>query len=127
MNSEKTPFLPSGGGGGGGCGDDDDDDDMAAHAATIFDAAAKAKAGSKKMPTTSAACEPEAVQTKPPATDATATTSRFADYFVICGLDLDTGLEPDRFAGKRPHFNYTLTNSSKHTQINKKTCFVVAV
>lgn len=26
--------------------------------------------------------------------------SRFADYFVICGLDLDTGLEPDRFAGK---------------------------
>lgn len=27
-------------------------------------------------------------------------TSRFADYFVICGLDLDTGLEPDRFAGK---------------------------
>ncbi|KAM7356859.1 DENN domain containing pinstripe [Cochliomyia hominivorax] len=25
--------------------------------------------------------------------------SRFADYFVICGLDLDTGLEPDRFAG----------------------------
>lgn len=28
------------------------------------------------------------------------TTTRFADYFVICGLDLDTGLEPDRFAGK---------------------------
>lgn len=28
------------------------------------------------------------------------TTNRFADYFVICGLDLDTGLEPDRFAGK---------------------------
>lgn len=27
--------------------------------------------------------------------------SRFADYFVICGLDLDTGLEPDRFAGKK--------------------------
>lgn len=27
-------------------------------------------------------------------------TSRFADYFVICGLDLDTGLEADRFAGK---------------------------
>lgn len=26
--------------------------------------------------------------------------TRFADYFVICGLDLDTGLEPDRFAGK---------------------------
>lgn len=26
-------------------------------------------------------------------------TGRFADYFVICGLDLDTGLEPDRFAG----------------------------
>lgn len=29
-----------------------------------------------------------------------AATSRFADYFVICGLDLDTGLEPDRFAGE---------------------------
>lgn len=27
------------------------------------------------------------------------TPNRFADYFVICGLDLDTGLEPDRFAG----------------------------
>lgn len=27
------------------------------------------------------------------------TTNRFADYFVICGLDLDTGLEPDRLAG----------------------------
>lgn len=26
-------------------------------------------------------------------------TTRFADYFVICGLDLQTGLEPDRFAG----------------------------
>ncbi|XP_067645508.1 DENN domain-containing protein 5B isoform X3 [Eurosta solidaginis] len=29
--------------------------------------------------------------------------SRFADYFVICGLDLDTGLEPDRFAGDNLH------------------------
>lgn len=26
--------------------------------------------------------------------------TRFADYFVICGLDLDSGLEPDLFAGK---------------------------
>lgn len=26
-------------------------------------------------------------------------TNRFADYFVICGLDLDTGLEPDRLVG----------------------------
>lgn len=26
--------------------------------------------------------------------------NRFADYFVICGLDLDTGLEPDRFSGE---------------------------
>lgn len=34
--------------------------------------------------------------------DADPQFSRFADYFVICGLDLDTGLEPDRFAGK-PH------------------------
>ncbi|KAJ9601188.1 hypothetical protein L9F63_000656, partial [Diploptera punctata] len=25
--------------------------------------------------------------------------NRFADYFVICGLDLSSGLEPDRFAG----------------------------
>jgi hypothetical protein len=25
---------------------------------------------------------------------------RFADYFVICGLDLSSGLEPDRFAGE---------------------------
>lgn len=32
--------------------------------------------------------------------DADPQFSRFADYFVICGLDLDTGLEPDRFAGK---------------------------
>lgn len=26
--------------------------------------------------------------------------NRFADYFVICGLDLSSGLEPDRFAGE---------------------------
>lgn len=32
-------------------------------------------------------------------------TSRFADYFVICGLDLDTGLEADRFAGKCVSWN----------------------
>ena len=25
--------------------------------------------------------------------------NRFADYFVICGLDYNSGLEPDRFAG----------------------------
>lgn len=34
-------------------------------------------------------------------------TTRFADYFVICGLDLDTGLEPDRFAGT---YSYILLN-----------------
>ncbi|XP_055707091.1 DENN domain-containing protein 5A isoform X3 [Phlebotomus papatasi] len=28
---------------------------------------------------------------------------KFADYFVICGLDLDTGLEPDRFSGDSLH------------------------
>ncbi|XP_058466909.1 DENN domain-containing protein 5B isoform X2 [Malaya genurostris] len=28
---------------------------------------------------------------------------RFADYFVICGLDLDSGLEPDLFAGDSLH------------------------
>lgn len=26
--------------------------------------------------------------------------SRFADYFVICGLDTETGLEPDELSGK---------------------------
>jgi hypothetical protein len=26
--------------------------------------------------------------------------SRFADYFVVCGLDLDSGLEVDKYAGK---------------------------
>jgi hypothetical protein len=26
--------------------------------------------------------------------------NRLADYFVICGLDLNSGLEPDRFAGE---------------------------
>lgn len=39
-------------------------------------------------------------------TDQLLITKRFADYFVICGLDFDTGLEPDRFAGKKfPKFN----------------------
>ncbi|KAJ6646254.1 DENN domain-containing protein 5A [Pseudolycoriella hygida] len=33
----------------------------------------------------------------------TAATNRFADYFVICGLDLNEGLEPDRFAGDSLH------------------------
>lgn len=37
--------------------------------------------------------------------DADPQFSRFADYFVICGLDLDTGLEPDRFAGEPHHQN----------------------
>lgn len=36
--------------------------------------------------------------------------SRFADYFVICGLDLDTGLEPDRFAGMFYLFNRKIIN-----------------
>lgn len=36
------------------------------------------------------------------------TINRFADYFVICGLDLEDGLEPDRFAGTYLHkFEYT--------------------
>uniref|UniRef100_A0A8C7YIT1 Uncharacterized protein n=1 Tax=Oryzias sinensis TaxID=183150 RepID=A0A8C7YIT1_9TELE len=26
-------------------------------------------------------------------------SSRFADYFVICGLDTDSGLEPDELSG----------------------------
>lgn len=25
---------------------------------------------------------------------------RFADYFAICGLDFDSGLEPDRLCGE---------------------------
>lgn len=25
---------------------------------------------------------------------------RFADYFAICGLDFDSGLEPDRLCGQ---------------------------
>ena len=27
-------------------------------------------------------------------------TTRFADYFVICGLDNDSGLEPDKYFGE---------------------------
>lgn len=27
---------------------------------------------------------------------------RFADYFVICGLDTETGLEPDELSGEWP-------------------------
>lgn len=44
------------------------------------------------------------------------TTSRLADYFVICGLDLDTGLEPDRFAGKKFLFS---TGKQYFTNTNK--------
>ncbi|XP_014234902.1 DENN domain-containing protein 5B isoform X2 [Trichogramma pretiosum] len=29
-------------------------------------------------------------------------TTRFADYFVICGLDKDSGLEPDKYFGDSP-------------------------
>lgn len=25
---------------------------------------------------------------------------RFADYFVVCGLDKDSGLEPDKYFGE---------------------------
>jgi len=31
---------------------------------------------------------------------ASSVADRFADYFIICGLDLSSGLEPDRFAGE---------------------------
>lgn len=31
---------------------------------------------------------------------ATTSKNRLADYFVICGLDLNSGLEPDNFSGK---------------------------
>lgn len=53
-----------------------------------------------KMDTTNA---PNATSEAPKATTksvADQATSRFADYFVICGLDQETGLEPDLFAGK---------------------------
>ncbi|XP_050393892.1 DENN domain-containing protein 5B isoform X2 [Patella vulgata] len=31
------------------------------------------------------------------------TANRFADYFVVCGLDVSSGLEPDRLAGESHH------------------------
>lgn len=31
-----------------------------------------------------------------------ASEKRLVDYFVICGLDLDSGLEPDALSGERP-------------------------
>lgn len=49
----------------------------------------------------------------------TAATNRFADYFVICGLDLNEGLEPDRFAGKinvyydQTWFSFNLSSKQK--------------
>lgn len=36
--------------------------------------------------------------------------TRFADYFVICGLDFESGLEPDRIAGKKIIKNKFLEN-----------------
>lgn len=39
--------------------------------------------------------------------------SKFADYFVICGLDINSGLEPDKFAGtSNPHL-FTLYSENK--------------
>lgn len=52
--------------------------------------------------------------------DADPQFSRFADYFVICGLDLDTGLEPDRFAGK-PHQQNENSIHDIHTYITHTT------
>ena len=34
----------------------------------------------------------------------TTPANRFADYFVICGLDVASGLEPDRLSGERTCF-----------------------
>lgn len=57
--------------------------------------------GSKYNETTEAAPAALSSLTTTSATQSQPSTpNRFADYFVICGLDLDTGLEPDRFAGK---------------------------
>lgn len=38
--------------------------------------------------------------------------TRFVDYFAICGLDIDSGLEPDRLSGNKHVFN------AIHTSIN---------
>lgn len=32
--------------------------------------------------------------------------TRFADYFVICGLDFESGLEPDILAGKKNKYTF---------------------
>lgn len=44
---------------------------------------------------------------------------RFAHYFVVCGVDSETGLEPDDGAGRWPHKqrrnNDTLRKITKHT------------
>lgn len=47
--------------------------------------------------------------------------NRFADYFVICGLDPDTGLEPDRFAGMYTSF-YQYYYHYHNYYYQKKTC-----
>ncbi|ESO93313.1 hypothetical protein LOTGIDRAFT_232739 [Lottia gigantea] len=39
--------------------------------------------------------------------------SRFADYFVVCGLDVSSGLEPDRLAGGESHHIEPLARSYK--------------
>lgn len=50
----------------------------------------------------------------------TAATNRFADYFVICGLDLNEGLEPDRFAGKIKCFELLLLSALNELLKQKK-------
>lgn len=47
-------------------------------------------------------------------------TSRFADYFVICGLDLHSGLELDRLAGWFSHAIYLYQSFLRFSQCCKR-------
>lgn len=110
--SENSPLLSSGdgGGGGGGCGDDTDEAGFGAPVQPLRPApqslrkpphpngvSRKLGAPAKTASAVAADSVPAVEATKKAVDPA---TTRFADYFVICGLDLDEGLEPDRFAGE---------------------------
>lgn len=84
--SENSPLLSASGDGF------DETDDSCTVNSTINSTPTQKHNGIDK-----AATAPAPVEVKK---SVDAATSRFADYFVICGLDLDTGLEPDRFAGE---------------------------
>ena len=44
------------------------------------------------------------------------TMNRFADYFVVVGLDVQSGLEPDKLSGKISTFPHP-SGMDKHVQI----------